>query len=605
MKTLPWFFLAVPLTFGQPPTFVERNGIVSIEAEHHTDNVGAWFEVEGRNAHEAQTGTSPDYRLVARKHPLSAGVVGEVAMPRNTWVPWGFPGKEAMIAVTLGHNDRKAAVFAYEKGAVLANGGRAVARRAFAPVPQATAPELARFTIAALKWAGKGLKDAILVTNAAALSGSEEAVAQVVKQAGFALKTVPADTLTEAAGALIVVPEHVRYEKIHGKLAKTEAPVVLAGKRELATELGLTLPPVLTPDGGNAMMIDSGKWTDHLRYAIHFAQPGDYDVWLLGQSGGTAGSDEAKIFFNRQPDSKADDFFEMKLNHDLGWVGKATARRPDNRKTPVPARINVPAKGWYNFYVVRGSEPDHHTPEPPREFRYPNWRIDKIVLAKAGSPAPSGDGPAETRNDGALKAPAECLTSSEFRPRQIWRVANEPVIIEAESLDHNELWVERQTPSGFTGRSLLEWRGPQWSRSIEGLGGNNDELHIRQGPPEGWLILRFQVETPGTYRLDVRNHHLKEDGDNDTWVAWMGQRATRQKPIVRLGDGHKDGTGFTWLDWGVPRFEFKPGLNEVYLGGRSVGFGVDRIVLYRDGDETAKSRALETDTPATQPLTVR
>ena len=604
MNTLPWFFLTVAVV-AQPPTFVERNGIVSIEAEHHTDNVGAWFEVEGRNAHEAQTGTSPDFRLIVRKHPLSAGVEGQVSMPRNTWVPWGFPGKDAIIAVTLGHNERKAAVFAYEKGAVLANGGKAVARRAFAPVPQTEVPELARFTIAALKWAGEGLKEATLVTNAAAMSASEEAVAQAVTQAGFALKTVPADTLTAPSDALIVVPEHVRYEKIHGKLTKAQAPIVLAGKRELATELGLTLPPVVTPDAGNAMMIGAGKWTDHLRYSVHFTKPGEYDVWLLGQSGGTAGSDEAKIFFDRQPDSKADDFFEMKFNHDLGWVGKATARRPENRKTPVPARIKVSAKGWYNFYVVRGSEPDHHTAEPPREFRYPNWRIDKIVLAKAGSPPPSGDGPVETLNSGGATPPAEFLTSSEFRPRQIWRVATEPVIIESESLEHNELWVERQSPSGFAGRGFLEWRGPQWSRSIEGLGGNNDELHIRQGPPEGWLILRFQVERPGVYRLDVRNHHLREDGDNDTWVAWMGQRATRQKPIVRLGDSHRDGPGFTWLDWGVPRFDFKPGLNEVYLGGRSVGFGVDRIVLYRDGDDDAKSRALDVNTPATEPLTVR
>jgi len=78
-------------------------------------------------------------------------------------------------------------------------------------------------------------------------------------------------------------------------------------------------------------------------------------------------------------------------------------------------------------------------------------------------------------------------------------------------------------------------------------------------------------------------------------------RATREKPIVRMGDSLRDGSGFTWLDWGVARFDFSAGLNEVYVGGRSPGFGIDRIAVYSADSVEARARALDSKTPAAPP----
>jgi len=202
------------------------------------------------------------------------------------------------------------------------------------------------------------------------------------------------------------VPISVRIEKLAGKLRHVAVPVVLAGKDHLATDLALTPEPAISAPEANAMLIRVGKWTDHLRYAIHFTTPGDYQVWLLGQSGGSAGSDELKIFFDRAPDPRSDHFFEMRFDAAPGWIGRATARKPENRKTPVQPVVRVDKPGWHTLFIAKGSEPEHHSPEPPPTYRFPNWRLDKIVLARDPGFIPLGDGPAETRSGDAPTQPA-------------------------------------------------------------------------------------------------------------------------------------------------------------------------------------------------------
>jgi hypothetical protein len=586
---------------------MEKDGVVAIEAEHATDNVGAWEEVEGRNATEQLRGLSHDFRVIvtAAEHPLAGGQAGELTLPANTPIPWAMPGANATVIAVAGHDAKKAVVFGVERGAKLHTGGTAVARRVSTTAPLAKVPAFGHLFDAALAWAGEAttMTSVLLLINEAERARDDREIEAHLRAKGFQVAIQLADEFKpeQGAGKIMVVPGSARIEKLEGKLRDLPAPVVLAHKTDIALDLGLTPTPVLIPGAPNAMLIRAGKWTDHLRYAIHFTQPGDYHVWLLGQSGGTAGSDEPKVFFNETPNPRSENFFEMRLEPELTWTSRATARRPENRKTPVPARVRVEQPGWHTFYLVKGSEPEHHTPEPPPSYRYPNWRVDKIVLMRAGEFRPNLDGPAETRNDGSLAVPAELLRQSEFRPAQIWRVRDGFVSLEAEQLDRDPLWVEKTEPTGFAGKSFLEWRGPGLTRTIEGLFGNNDHRHIRQGAPEWSLVVRVHLDEPGVYRLDVRNHHRMKDGDNDCWISLAGARATPDKPIVRLGDSHRDGTGFTWLDWGVPRLDLKAGLNEIRIGGRSVGFGVDRIAMYQDGNDAAKARALDPATPVSQP----
>ena len=138
-----------------PPTFFEKNGLVSIEAEHATDNVGAWEEVEGRNAIENFRGASLDFRIVvtAAGHPLAAGLAGEIALPRNTTLNWGISGPGVAAVVVAGHDARKAVVFAVERAGALPGGGVAVARRVLAPVPLPEVPAFQQLFDAAVRWA--------------------------------------------------------------------------------------------------------------------------------------------------------------------------------------------------------------------------------------------------------------------------------------------------------------------------------------------------------------------------------------------------------------------------------------------------------------------
>ena len=97
--------------------------------------------------------------------------------------------------------------------------------------------------------------------------------------------------------------------------------------------------------------------------------------------------------------------------------------------------------------------------------------------------------------------------------------------------------------------------------------------------------------------MNARNYHEHEDGDNDAWVWRVGAPISNDNPVRRMGDSLDDGEGFSWLDWGVRSFWLKKGVNNLYIGGRSPGFGIDRVAIYRDDDPEAEARALDVDAP--------
>lgn len=192
------------------------------------------------------------------------------------------------------------------------------------------------------------------------------------------------------------------------------------------------------------------------------------------------------------------------------------------------------------------------------------------------------------------------IPGDQYLPEQVWVEKGGIVVIEAENVDHHEHWVLKTDPEGFTGTGYLEWQGPSRTRTEDGRGGNNDLTGERQGPREEWLILRVLVSEPGVYVVDARNLHQKEDGDNDAWVWQLNRPITEDDPVRRMGDSHKDGTEFTWLDWGHRKFNLRKGENHLYIGGRSVGFGIDRIAIFKDGDELASEVAHNLETAESQ-----
>ncbi len=324
-----------------------------------------------------------------------------------------------------------------------------------------------------------------------------------------------------------------------------------------------------------------------IAYAVRFDAPGHYRLHALGQGG---------------HDGELIDRVAVRF----GAADQIGAARPDvagQLALPgLPAWVEGPtfaveSAGWHWLALERGEA-------PPRDLsRYPSWRIDQLVITPTDAAAAARDGATATLADAAVAVPTVPPSLQPVVPSHpVFAIKDGVAVIEAEQLAYRGGWELRHEPRGFTGEGYLYWTGPEHSRSVEGLGGNDDDFGIRQGPPSARLILRVHVPEAGRYQFDARNWHRLSDGDNDAWIGRPGQIIDATSPVVRIGDSLRDGTGFTWLDWGGPVFEFGAGVNEIFVGGRSIGFGLDRFVFFAADDSAARERALDPATPPTTPL---
>lgn len=151
------------------------------------------------------------------------------------------------------------------------------------------------------------------------------------------------------------------------------------------------------------------------------------------------------------------------------------------------------------------------------------------------------------------------------------------VIVEAEHIMPQSLW-EAETNyttidgSTYTGDGFVRYTGPSW------IGAENlaDPDQSRQGRKESWMVVKFWVEYPGLYELDVRGYHVLEDGDNDFWMGYFPMQGTIERWLAN------DHLTFSWNRGGQQlSFNCQAGLNAVFVNGRSNGFAVDRLAIYK------------------------
>ncbi len=151
------------------------------------------------------------------------------------------------------------------------------------------------------------------------------------------------------------------------------------------------------------------------------------------------------------------------------------------------------------------------------------------------------------------------------------------ILFEAEYLPHSNVWeFVPSVQKNVTGSGYLKYIGPQ---SGSGHDQEIDRDGKLQGNPDDWLIIPVEISVPGRYRVDLRNHHMEKDGDNDIWVHIVDYPL----PVRRVGDHAVD--SFQWLTWGPEWVYFdleKPGVYEFYVAGRSHGFAIDRIAIYNE-----------------------
>ncbi len=179
------------------------------------------------------------------------------------------------------------------------------------------------------------------------------------------------------------------------------------------------------------------------------------------------------------------------------------------------------------------------------------------------------------------------------------------IVMECESVPRNENWILATEPEGYTGEGYVKYVGENLQGNDDGH--NTDVLVKYQQNIEDRLIFPIRIQNPGTYRARVRVIHHEEDGDNDAWINLMRtpRRATRL--------GGKEPGKFHWNKFGwdgkqiwdgnFNTFTFEVvGDYLLYIGGRSTGFGVDRVVLHKDEQQ---QRALATDTPVSKKVSTR
>ncbi len=187
------------------------------------------------------------------------------------------------------------------------------------------------------------------------------------------------------------------------------------------------------------------------------------------------------------------------------------------------------------------------------------------------------------------------------------------IVIEAENAKLNEGWVERTDAIGYTGRSYIEYTGPNYLGT----------------PGNGLLEYKIQINTPGTYRFDFRNKVGRGDDTsehNDSWVRFPdaddfygeldGYKAypngVGKSPIFK--GSTSEGWGKVYL-YGTTEWTWRtkvsdheglhiyadfnnPGVYTLQISGRSNGHFIDRMVLYHSSvdRETAINDALPEST---------
>lgn len=140
------------------------------------------------------------------------------------------------------------------------------------------------------------------------------------------------------------------------------------------------------------------------------------------------------------------------------------------------------------------------------------------------------------------------------------------IVFEVEAADPAPGWIVETSEAGFTGDSYYHW-----------VGGNNFFT-----PGEGIITYTINVEIPGTYQLRIRNLHLNPDFtlENDCWTRWDGGEWLKCYSNIA-----GSWTFSSWYEYGSfnDRAEvfLTAGQHTLEISGRSNGFRIDRVHLYR------------------------
>lgn len=156
--------------------------------------------------------------------------------------------------------------------------------------------------------------------------------------------------------------------------------------------------------------------------------------------------------------------------------------------------------------------------------------------------------------------------------KKVWLEKDGIAVIEVENAsslpDSSQNWKIMRDPKGFTGSGYVVWNGAgDWGPESRPY--DTSLLQDRK------LTFHVKISTRGTYFLKVRNYHLLQDGDNDTWTSVNNSHwgKTYDHQVASFTFDERG-------DWA--KYPLDTGIVKVELAGRSRGFGADRLVLFLD-----------------------
>lgn len=179
----------------------------------------------------------------------------------------------------------------------------------------------------------------------------------------------------------------------------------------------------------------------------------------------------------------------------------------------------------------------------------------------------------------AAALPALAFTQGSAAAQVVYVAQDNLVAIQFESATLVDDWTFSTSTSGFTDAGYIRWDGPNLFNSPGA---------------SGIFGFDFEVQVGGNYQLRLRNRH--EDPDpteqNDVWVRMDGGQWIKTFSNMAGSVG-----AWTWES----RFDFDhnnqpnanynltPGVHRIEFSGRSFGFKMDQLHLYRPGAPGALS----------------
>ena len=143
------------------------------------------------------------------------------------------------------------------------------------------------------------------------------------------------------------------------------------------------------------------------------------------------------------------------------------------------------------------------------------------------------------------------------------------VVMEVESAPVAGGWVKETSMSGYTGGGYYTWRGATQFNT----------------PGQGTLKYQVTITNAGKYNFRIHNRHDAADAtaSNDVFARLNGGSWTKTFSYVR-----GQWTWVTNFDYGHSNqpqasYYLSAGTHTIEISGRSAGFSIDRLSLYKDG----------------------